>query len=388
MKKILTFLITFLFAFTISVNAEGYIMDDNFYLEIQDNIEVVKEVNGSGFYVGQKIKVEETINGIGFIVAEDININSRLENGVLIGSNIILNGIVDRDLFVASGNFYLTKDSKLNRDLFVTSNKVIIEGHIIRDVFIGSNEVVIKNGAKINGNVRISANKINIEEDVLVSGTLKYNDTASVDIKNKEEFNVETYKGALFGKDNEKRSSLLKFTYKVISMFLLFALIYYFFPKLFNTFGDTKREPINYLKNIGVGFIVFILTPLLSLFLFVIPYTFPIGLLTFVLYFISLYLSKLFIGYLLGEHLREYLFKKTLPKYVVGMLGILLVQILTLIPGANFIVILLSLGMIYELVLSSKREVPVNKINKEVKKVETKESVARKTVVKKKSTKK
>lgn len=385
MKKILLFLVTFLFVFTLSVkgenmvttsfkDSEGFKMDDNFNLDIRDNISVEKEVNGSGLYIGQNIKANKNINGIGLLIASDITINSKLENGILFAKKVTLNGILDRDLFVASGEFYQTRDSKLNRDLFVTAERVTIEGEISRDAFIAANTITIKSGSRINGNVRLGANRIVIEDDVVVLGTLKYNDNASISIKNKESFKIEAYKGDFFNKSSERVSGLLIFIYKVVSMTLLFAIMYLLFPKLFKKTEKTNENPINYLKNMGVGLIILILTPVLALLLLVLPYTSIIGLLAFIFYFIFMYLSFIFVGYLIGELLREKLLKKPLPPYVVGMFGILLVQLLSLIPGVSFLIILTGFGIVYTLIITQEKEELVKVEVKTTKKISNKKT--------------
>lgn len=399
MKKILLFMFVFLFAFTLSVKGEnlvtspikdneGFTMDDNFNLDIRDNVSVEKEVNGSGLYIGQNITTNKNINGIGLLIASDITINSKLENGLLLAKKVTLNGIVDRDLLVISRTFDQTKDSKLNRDLFVTAERVTIEGEISRDVFIGANTIILKNGSKIGGNVRLGANKIIIEDDVLIFGKLKYNDNAITTIKDRELFQIETYKGDFINKNSKRASGLLMFIYKVVSMILLFSVIYFLFPNLFKKTEGVNENPINYLKNMGIGFVIFILTPLLALFLTVLPYTSVIGILAFIFYFICMYMSFIFVGYLLGEYLREKLLKKPLSPYVVGMFGIILIKLFTLIPGISFLIVLIGFGVIYTLIISQNK-VELHNYAKLNDHVETKNvDVKEKKVVKKKTTKK
>lgn len=373
MKKILLVIISVLFLFNISVKGEEvitsytngeeiYTLDDNFNIDIRDNVNVFKEVNGSGLYIGQNIKVDKNINGIGFLLASDIVINSKLENGLLIARNITLNGTIDRDLFVTTKKIKLTKDSKLNRDLFASADTITIEGSIMRDIFIGANKVIIKEGASILGNARIGANNITIENNVSILGALKYNDNANVNIKNKENLKIETYKGDLFNKSTERVSGVLLFIYKVVSMSLVFALLYFLFPRFFKKSEKTNEQPINYLKSMGIGTILLIITPLLALFLLVLPYTSIIGLISLVFYILFMYLSFILVGYLLGELLRDKLLKKPLSPFVTGMFGILLIQTLALIPILRLVIILIGFGIIYTLIITQEKEL-IKEIN-------------------------
>lgn len=386
MKRILLVIISVLFLFNISVKGEEvitsytngeeiYTLDDNFNIDIRDNVNVFKEVNGSGLYIGQNIKVDKNINGIGFLLASDIVINSKLENGLLIARNITLNGTIDRDLFVTTKKIKLTKDSKLNRDLFASADTITIEGSIMRDIFIGANKVIIKEGASIGGNARLGANNITIEDNVNVLGTLKYNDNANVNIKNKENFKIETYKGDLFNKSTERASGVLLFVYKVVSMSLVFALLYFLFPRFFKKAEKTNEQAINYLKSMGIGTIVLIITPLLALFLLVLPYTSIIGLISLVFYILFMYLSFILVGYLLGELLIDKILKKPLSPFVTGMFGILLIQTLALIPILRLVIILIGFGIIYTLIITQEKEL-IKEINN-TKKVTTKKTTSK-----------
>ncbi len=379
MKKVLLFLFSFLIIF-IPVKGEEFTttsvleeqnpiteevdidneQKDSFNMNVGDNVNINKEVNGSGLYLGQKIKVNKNINGIAFLFASDINIDSNVENGLLVAKNVTLSGTVDRDLFVASTSFKLSKDAKINRDLFLTSKRVELEGTIERDAFIVSNIIIIKSGSIINSNVRLRANNITIEDNVTITGTLKYNEDAFTNIKNKDSLNIETYMGDLIDKESSGMSQVVVFIYKVVSKILLFFLLIWLFPRLFKKLNKVNEKPIEYAKNLGVGVIILVLTPLLSLFLLVLPYTTSIGILSLIFYFITMYLSLIVVGYLLGELLREKLIKKQLNPFISGMFGILLVQLLTLIPGVYFLIILIGYGTSYMLVVNQEKEQSIN----------------------------
>ncbi len=390
MKKILLFVFGFFTIFLISIKAEeysitsikeeptttsvkeGFTMRDNFNIDIHDNVVVEQEVNGSGLYVGQNINVDKNINGIGLLVASKVTINSKLENGLLIAKSVVMNGVVDRDLFVATGSFNLGKESKLNRDLFLAAESVVLEGNINRDAFIGANTITVKTGSTINGNVRMSANKIVIEDGANILGILKYNDNASVNIKNKEAYKIETYKGDFIDRGTERVSKVLLFIYKVVSMILLFLLLLWLFPKLFKKIENTNKDLMNYPRNLGKGLIVLILMPLLALFLIVVPYTSLIGLITLVFYFMFMYFSFIVVGYLLGELLRSKVLKKPLGVALTGSIGILILQLLCIIPLVSSLVVLIGLGTIYTLITDKEKEEV-----KSTKKVETKKKTTK-----------
>ncbi len=323
---------------------------DKFDYNLNDQIKVSKEVNGSGIYLGQDINVNTDINGIGLFLSSIVNVNGKLEYGIIFGKEVTINNFVSRDLFVASTNFKLNKGTVINRDLFVVSNNAVIEGDIVRDAYIGASRVVIKKGTTISGDVRIGANSITIEDDVNIIGVLKYNESAIINIKENNQFNILTYKGEFLGNDNEKTHDIVLYFYKTIGFILFFLLLNWLFPKLFIKFKKLYDKPINYLKNIGIGLGVLIVIPLLSLFLLMLPYTMFIGLIILAFYFIFMYFSYVLAGYLLGELIYDKLLKNKKYKMLITILGISLINILCLIPFVSLFIILLGYGSIFILI--------------------------------------
>ena len=73
------------------------------------------------------------------------------------------------------------------------------------------------------------------------------------------------------------------------------------------------------------------------------------------IYFIIIYLSNLFTGYLIGYKIWQKFFDKDINMLVVGIFGFAILFILNLIPGINFIVSILTMiigiGIIYDVIL-------------------------------------
>ncbi len=374
MKKIVLFITVLFFSSLIIVNAEEEINDiqienelliekqeieevnNKFDYNIQDDFTIEKEVNGSGIYIGQDITLNKNINGIGFFLTKGIDINADLDYGIILSQKLEIDNVVKRDLFSASTIFKLNEEGKINRDLFVFSNEVSIEGEIYRDAFIGATSVIIKNGAKISGDVKIGANRIVIEEGAVINGLLKYNDSAQTEIANKEQFNIETYKGDFIGNENEKTHDIYLFIYKTVGIMLMFLLINWLFPKIFVNLKSLYEKPINYLKNISIGLGIFIVLPILSLFLMIPNFTFYIGLFCLLIYFCIMYISFVFSGYLLGNFINELVFPEKSRIIIFSLIGILVLNVLSLLPFVNILVILLGFGSTFWLIVNSKNQ--------------------------------
>ena len=331
---------------------------DNFNYDISDELKVEKKVNGSGLYIGQDISVDDNIDGLGFFVsAENMKLNGNTEYGIIIANSLTVNNTVEKDLFVAALSSNIGKDAIISRDLFIFSGELVIEGEIKRDAYLGGDNITIKKGSIINGDVRIAANTITIEEDVIIEGTLKYNDGAQINIENKENFIVETYEGNFNATEEDQTSNnIYSFIYKTIGFMIMFLLINWLFPKIFSNLKGLYDKPINYLKNIGIGFGILIILPIISLVLLVPSYTLYIGLFLLLFYFMIMYLSFVFAGHLLGSFISKFITLKKERPILFSLLGIVILMILTLLPLVNILVITLGYGSVFWLIAKVNKE--------------------------------
>lgn len=99
------------------------------------------------------------------------------------------------------------------------------------------------------------------------------------------------------------------------------------------------------LKNTGIGLLMIIFIPIICILLLISSIGTVLGLILTGLYIISLYLAYAFAGYLLGELLLLKLLKLNSNKYLIGVLGIALLEVITLIPVVGEIISLIALAI-------------------------------------------
>ena len=87
----------------------------------------------------------------------------------------------------------------------------------------------------------------------------------------------------------------------------------------------------------------------------------PLAIIGFIMYGIMIYLTNVFVGYLLGDVLIRKVFNKTdVNNYLAILLGIVIIELLKVVPfvGALVSIITLCLGLgIIKKILISKKEV-------------------------------
>ena len=167
-------------------------------------------------------------------------------------------------------------------------------------------------------------------------------------------------------------------------MVVVFLVITIIIPKTLDKTNEIyEKKNSNYIKNIGIGFLILICVPLISLILLASNIGVYLGLILVALYAIAIYLSFIISGYILGNLILVKLMKLNTNKYLSGIIGIILLKILMVIPVLSTIICLiaitLGLATIWNLLQKDEKEEENKKDNKITeakiveKKIETKE---------------
>lgn len=355
-KKIFGFLLIIALLLVTPVHAKDI---NHFYANADQNITFKDKVIGDSALAGNLVDILGNIDGIGFIAGNTVNVNGDMEYCFVAGKDVTVNGSIQKSVYIAGRNVKLSKDAKINRDVFIVADTVTLEGTISRDASIGASELIIKKGSKIEGNIDTNADKITIEEGVTISGTLKYNENAKTDIsKDATIKNTETYK-----QTETNQNNTTKYTDTIISIINTIVVFVVITAVFSNTTSKTTKiyeDNKKYLKNAGIGLLILCSVPIISILLLVSSLGISLGFILIALYIMGLYLSQIFTGFVLGDAIFNKLINKELNTVLIGILGIVILKLLMLIPYIGgiitFISLVLGLGTIYELVFVKEKK--------------------------------
>lgn len=340
-KKLLALLVLLTFMVAIPVEAKEI---NDFYATSNDNVKLKDTVNGDSAIAGNIIDMAGNIDGIGFIAGQTINIKGNLEYGFIAGQNITINGNITKNIYAAGQTITFTKNASIGRDIFLAADTITLNGNLERNINISAAKVIIENGTMINGNINIDTSEIIIKDNVKIEGTLKYNNTAKETIsKNAQIAKTQTYKTT----DNNQvnKTEILQ---SILNMVVVFLCITILIPQ---TIDKTEKiynnKNTKYIKNVGIGFLLLICIPLISILLLVSNIGIYLGLIIAGLYLIALYISFIISGFILGNLLLKKLMNLNTNKYLSGIIGIILLKLLMLIPvfGTILGLIALTLGL-------------------------------------------
>lgn len=353
---------------------------NSFHMVSDDKVTFEDTVNGDSAIAGNLVDIIGNIDGIGFIAGQTVNVNGNLEYGFLAGQNVNINGQISKNIYAAGETITLSKDANIGKDLFLAGDSINLNGNIQRNINIYASTVTIKKGTTINGNITIEASNIKVEDGASIKGTLKYNEDAKNDISD----NSNIGKITTYEKEKNEGFNTSEILSSILNMVVVFLSITIIIPKTLDKTNEIyEKKNNNYIKNIGIGFLILICIPLISLILLASNIGVYLGLILVALYAIAIYLSFIISGYILGNLILVKLMKLNTNKYLSGIIGIILLKILMVIPVLSTIICLiaitLGLATIWNLLQKNEEE------NKKDNKITEAKIVEKKTETKEKT---
>ncbi|MDP2812168.1 MAG: polymer-forming cytoskeletal protein [bacterium] len=339
------------------------VIDGNYYVAA-NSIEIYGAVNGDLFLVGNSIKIDsEQINGDVFAAGNSLRIKGKINGSLrLAGQYLELDGEVARKVMAFGQSLDLSADSLVKEHLnfygqsLGISGKVEgrvegamesfrLSGEINKDVELyidNSNNqgVQLADSAKVNGALYYQAIKEKlIDNSDKISGGVHFNQLAQ---KAKKDFGP----AKAFG------MSINFFGLLTIGMILL-----YLWPKLFSQAIDlVYKKPAN---TFFKGFILLVITPILSILLLITLIGIPLALIVIVFWCLALYLAQIISAWVLGKWLKDKIFKKYhWSNLLILIFGIILYLLLSKIPFIGWVALMIlyfmAWGVFMDLVSSLK----------------------------------
>lgn len=351
-------------------NAADFRFDEESGNVVVSADETLKNLYTAGNVVSINSKIEEDLYAAGNM----INITEGVEDDVLVlgnsitidgdiggtvhsaGGTIIVNGEIEDDLFLAGGNVSLSESARIGGDLFIAGGIVTINGNVEGEVKIAADNINL-NG-KTADNVVIEAGKLtigklaNIEKDLHLTAPKEANIKEGATIAGEIKYTKKTH-GHHSGKF---------WLYKAFTVFFLVLLLmgiatalvflYLFKEKMLTV---VKHSTKDVWKNLGLGFAVLFLTPILALLLAITVIGLQLSLILLVAYFILLLITKVVASLIVGSWIFKRIRKS--ESYQLGwkevVVGVLVFALISLIPFIGwifgFIITLIVLGAIIDL---------------------------------------
>ena len=327
------------------------------------------------YLVGDNVTIDYIVDGNLFVFANTVTINSQIGGDAFICANKV---IVEDQGYIFSNLFTVSQDVEIKGvvyDVYAVSNNLSVqEGYIYRDLRVSCNNLTITGTVGRNAfvncsNIAFSTNDTNTESDEessnrsttgVINGNLNYSSKNEISIPEGAVYGEANFNKVIANNDSTIKDYILSIGTFIATVLIIWLACLWIAPK----FLDNTRNLVSKktLPVIGIGLLTPIVTVIISIILFMIGITAPIGFITLGILFILLAISKSIFTISINNLIcNRFKIEKT-----AGILGSLIASsavlyLIGLIPYVgsivNFIAIVIGLGIIvYSVPVKFKKE--------------------------------
>lgn len=376
MKNFFLLLVVFIFSSTLVLGASGEALENTIisgdskdFLLYEEN-EVIDISNGENIMlVGDVVNADGAAEDLIILAGESVNSYANGEYGFMAANNLNISGDVLKDNFVAGNNINVIGDigrdaylfgsiininGTIGRNLYVYGSEINISGTIDGDAKISADKIFISSEATISGDIEINTEYIEIEEGTQIGGVVTYNSNAKeIIIPNSVRNNKNDIVDIQIEEENILVSEIKDIAKWICINIVLFIITILICPAFFDKIDKIFKEKDTMIigNSIGWGLLLFITMPIISIIALITVIGSALGFAALLIYIVILVYSTVITGYLLGRILFD---NKNLNKYLIGVIGIVIIEILRRLPVIggimSFIVLLVSFGVIREVI--------------------------------------
>lgn len=320
-------------------------------------------VNGDLLIAGGNVTIANKVEGDLMAAGGNITINAEIGDDLrVVGGNVNILKSIGDDLVAAGGTVHVLKDVVVGGDLVVAGGLVILDGTVNGNVRVAGGEISL-NGSVIGSIDVVAEDGLKVGPGARIEQRLKYSGYSEAEVADGAQVNqgVEFVKlermQANVGREKKKivggaLAGILGIAWILqVLMMLTAALVAIYGVNKFSVkLIDSAMKDVG--GNMLRGFAFLILMPIA---IFVIAATvlgIPLAILAGTVYALMIMLAKIFAGILLGMWIYKFASKEKVKlDWKVALVGVLAIEILTLIPFlgwlATFLVFCTVLGAIY-----------------------------------------
>lgn len=336
------------------------------YFNAGNNVTISGTVEGDVYLAGGVVNVDGTINGDLFIGGGVITVTGKVSDDVRVGGGMVtIDGEIGKNVTALGGTVTIGTNAQIGKSLIALGGNTLILGKVSGGAHLYSNEVVI--GGTVEANTKITAEKITVAKTAILNGSLTY--TAADDAEISEQAAIA---GPVSKKSPEvklpkvaapaRRATSVLFGFKTLSYFGLLLVGFVLLkaaPR--QTIAVAKLIGKRPWKSLGWGFLGVTLTPALALLLALTVIGIPLAVVVFGIYALMIALSSLFTGLFVGQRVFDLINLKE-NRYLMLATGLLLLQLIFILPVAGFFARLLSLFFALGAMLVWQKDREVSKL--------------------------
>ena len=315
---------------------------EGWYFAAGDQVVIQGTVNGDAYVAGGMVDVDGTVDGDLYVAGGQINVGGTVTHNIFAGGGSIrLEGKVGRTVTACGGTITISRAAAIDGNLLEAGGNIQIAGTVARNAKIASGDLGVT--GTINGDVDYAGERVSISPGATVGGNLSVyaKEKHSIDIsegtvRGRTEIHIDEGKGepTILGMTSSGFWFRIGwfFSLLLIGLVLVFAL-----PKQIVAVGAAILHSPG--KSALWGLLGFVAIPLAIVLTAVTLIGIPLAIFIMVIYGWLLYFSQLSIGVALGDRLMKLEAKAGWKLFLPVAVGLLIVQLLMLVPYVKILVI-------------------------------------------------
>lgn len=346
---------------------KGKTITHNPYFAYGEEVKVSGTVNGDTYVAGGKVLVDGNINGDLLVAGGDVEITGNVKEDIRVAAGqVTIKGRVGKNVSATGGNIRIDQGAVVVGSLVTAGGNIEILGQVNDNVDIAGGNVLLN--SKVAKDFDVAAGRITLGDKASILGKFEYWSNEKPVLSQTTVIKGRTIEHTMPVKFDSEKANLDKMKTAMATLgiagrilgALSLLLIGMLLIKLSRKFMAKTAEVVktDFWKSMGIGFAIVFLTPILFVVLLVTVIGAPIALITLVLYFVMLYMAKIFAIFALGV--------KVLPNkspYLSYFLAVLIYTVVTIIPVigglASFIMLLVGMGA-----FAVSKKASINEYNK------------------------
>ncbi len=267
-----------------------------------------------------------------------VTVRGKIGNTARIaGGTISINGPIENDLVITGGTVFIGKEATIGGDLLFAGGKLSVDAPVHGKILMTGKDITINN--TVDGDVTAGeVRQLTLGPNAKIAGNLSYTSasqaqqSAGSKILGKNEMHLSEK-----NQENHVLSFIKGSLYKLTIDIILSVLLIYFFKQGVQTLFIRMKE--NSLKNGAIGGAFIFFMPIVSIICLILIWLGFAALLSYALILlISVFLVKLFLGWLLVRWWYTRQKQTYLLDWKAGVVGPILLFLLLLIPVLGWIV--------------------------------------------------
>lgn len=298
------------------------------------------------FAGGQTVSVTGVVMDNAFMFGKTMGLDGgRVEGDLfLAGAEATVDGEVLGDIYGFAGKVHITPDAVIHGDVSIGAGDLRHEGTILGNLDAGVGSARIE--GTVAGDAELQVGELLLGPNADIGGDLDYEAPHAADLPDGMTVGGEVLFTEVQPDADEKAPTALGFLLKrawlYIGALIAGCVLLWLGGPTVRRFGEALTTHPG--RSMGFGFATLVLVPAAAIVAMLLVLPLQLGVLTMVLYLISLYVSVLIASHAIGDLLLRRALGRTAPSaYAALAIGLLLLHVLLPIPYVGFLVRLVAI---------------------------------------------